>query len=86
MSHTPPFAGRNIDRVCSIIAGRAIKNEYLALGTLGLTGLLTSLAMGGGKKEPSTAKQTIQQVKEAVKFESSSRCVSVSVRKESQRN
>ncbi|KIP09922.1 hypothetical protein PHLGIDRAFT_288475 [Phlebiopsis gigantea 11061_1 CR5-6] len=58
-----------------IIAGRAIKNEYLALGTLGLTGLLTSLAMGGGKKEASTGKQTIQQIKEAVKFDSSSRYV-----------
>ena len=87
-SHFHLFTGI-ADQKCSIIAGRAIKNEYLALGTLGLTGLLTSLAMGGGKKEaspPSDAKQTIQQVKEAVKFESSSRCVSVSVRKESQRN
>lgn len=67
----------------SIIAGRAIKNEYLALGTLGLTGLLTSLAMGGGKKDahsPSDAKQTIQQVKETVKIDASSRYVAGSYR------
>lgn len=48
------------------------------MGTLGLTGLLTSLAMGGGKKEtPSPAKQTIQQVKEAVKIDASSRYVTM---------
>ncbi|GJE86440.1 ATP19 family protein [Phanerochaete sordida] len=54
-----------------IIAGRAVKNEYLALGTLGLTGLIVSMAMSGGKKEtaaPAGVKQTLAQVKDTVKI------------------
>ncbi|EKM56536.1 uncharacterized protein PHACADRAFT_27363 [Phanerochaete carnosa HHB-10118-sp] len=65
-----------------VIAGRAIKNEYLALGTLGLTGLIVSMAMGGSKKDkavPASGKQTIEQVKNAVKIDASSRCVAVRV-------
>lgn len=64
----------------SIIAGRVVKNEYLALGTLGLTGLLASMAMGGGKKEkavPGNGKQTLEQVKDTVKIDASSRCVAI---------
>ncbi|KAG9078002.1 hypothetical protein FRC06_008595 [Ceratobasidium sp. 370] len=36
-----------------VIAGRKIANEYLALGVLGSTGLLTygATKLGGGKKE-----------------------------------
>ncbi|RDX54645.1 hypothetical protein K466DRAFT_501894, partial [Polyporus arcularius HHB13444] len=54
-----------------VILGRAIKNEYLALGTIFGTAGLTALAMGGGKKE--AAKPTLQQVKEAVPITASSR-------------
>ncbi|KAI0711143.1 hypothetical protein C8T65DRAFT_647650 [Cerioporus squamosus] len=54
-----------------VILGRAIKNEYLALGTIFGTAGLTMLAMGGGKKE--AAKPTLQQVKEAVPISASSR-------------
>ncbi len=59
----------------SVIFGRAIKNEYLALATLGATGLLASVAMGGSKKEAAGPKPTLEQVKEAVKFNAGSRCV-----------
>ncbi|KAI0089509.1 hypothetical protein BDY19DRAFT_108076 [Irpex rosettiformis] len=57
-----------------VIFGRAIKNEYLALGTLGLTGLLAT-SMTGGKKDavPTTSgKPTIEQVKETVKINAGS--------------
>lgn len=63
----------------SVILGRAIKNEYLAIGTLLGTAGLTFAAMGGSKKDahaPSgSGKQTIAQVKESVKFNAGSRCV-----------
>ncbi|KIO29304.1 hypothetical protein M407DRAFT_242657 [Tulasnella calospora MUT 4182] len=35
-----------------VIAGRAIKSEYLALGTLFSTGLLAYASMGGKKAAP----------------------------------
>lgn len=63
----------------SVILGRAIKNEYLAIGTLLGTAALTFAAMGGSKKDahaPSgSGKQTLEQVKESVKFSSGSRYV-----------
>ena len=71
-------AERQTYSVLSVILGRAIKNEHLALGTLGATGLITWLSMGGKKKEatgPGGAPQTLQQVKDSVKVEASSRCV-----------
>ena len=37
--------------ISSLTLGRAIKNEYLALGTIFGTVGLSMLAMGGGKKE-----------------------------------
>jgi len=37
-----------------VIAGRAIKNEYLALGTFGLTGAIAALSMRGGDKKAAT--------------------------------
>merc|ERR1711939_175883 len=36
-----------------VIAGRAIKNEYLALGTFAVTGALAALSMGGKKADKS---------------------------------
>jgi F-type H+-transporting ATPase subunit k len=63
---------------CSVIFGRAIKNEYLALGTIGATIFGTMAAMGG-KKEATTKPTTIEQVKEAVKFNAGSRYVYASV-------
>jgi F-type H+-transporting ATPase subunit k len=60
----------------STILGRAIKTEYLALGTLLSTvGLSYAAASGGSKSAPSGSKQTIQEVKDSVKFESSSKWV-----------
>ncbi|KAI0777298.1 hypothetical protein BD413DRAFT_467344, partial [Trametes elegans] len=55
-----------------VILGRAIKNEYLALGTIFGTVGLTLLATGG-KKEASAAKPTLEQVKQSVKVDASSR-------------
>ncbi|THH29249.1 hypothetical protein EUX98_g4947 [Antrodiella citrinella] len=57
-----------------VILGRAIKNEYLALGTLFGTAAL-AMSFTGGSKEPSapaSGKPTLQQVKEAVKFNAGS--------------
>ncbi|EPQ53438.1 hypothetical protein GLOTRDRAFT_100603 [Gloeophyllum trabeum ATCC 11539] len=48
------------------ILGRAVKNEYLAIGTLLGTAALALGATGGKKDAP-------KDVKEAVKFESSSK-------------
>ncbi|KAI0938736.1 hypothetical protein AcW1_001608 [Taiwanofungus camphoratus] len=56
-----------------VIFGRAIKNEYLALGTiLGAVGL--GLLSTGGKKEApaGSGKQTTEQVKDTPKFNASS--------------
>ncbi|KAH9852513.1 hypothetical protein C2E23DRAFT_825896 [Lenzites betulinus] len=55
-----------------VILGRAIKNEYLALGTIFSTVGLTLLATGG-KKEAPAAKPTLAQVKESVKVNAGSR-------------
>ena len=63
----------------SVILGRAIKNEYLALGTIFGTVGIAMLATGGKKEAapPSgSSKSTLESVKEAVKFNASSRCVS----------
>ena len=58
----------------STILGRAIKTEYLALGTLLSTvGLSYAAASGGSKAAPSGSKQTLQEVKGSVKFDSSSK-------------
>lgn len=54
----------------SVILGRTIKNEYLALGTLlGTVGLAMSLS--GGSKD--TKPKTIDQVKESVNLNASSK-------------
>ena len=60
---------------CSVIFGRAIKNEYLALGTLIGTVGLSVLAAGGGKKDAPAAKPTLEQVKDSVKIDASSKYV-----------
>jgi F-type H+-transporting ATPase subunit k len=58
----------------STILGRAIKTEYLALGTLLSTvGLSYAATSGGSKAAPSGSKQTLQEVKGSVKFDSSSK-------------
>ncbi|KAI0056591.1 hypothetical protein BV25DRAFT_1813743, partial [Artomyces pyxidatus] len=57
----------------SAILGRAIKTEYLALGTLLSTVGLSYVAASGGSKDASAGKQTIQQVKESVKIDSGSK-------------
>lgn len=60
----------------SVIFGRAIKNEYLALATLGATGLLATSLTGGKKEAAAPGKTTLEQVKETVKLNAGSRCVS----------
>lgn len=77
----PAFQRRYTDFACSIIAGRAIKNEYIALATLGLTGLAVTMSMGGKKEAPapSGAKPTLQQIKETVNIGAGSRYVVVVV-------
>jgi len=53
-----------------VILGRAIKTEYLALGTLlGTVGL--SMSLSGGSKD--TKPKTIEQVKESVGLNASSK-------------
>ncbi|KAI0765385.1 hypothetical protein C8Q74DRAFT_1288075 [Fomes fomentarius] len=56
-----------------VILGRAIKNEYLALGTIFGTVGATLLATSGGKKASPAAKPTLEQVKDSVKISASSR-------------
>ena len=68
----------NLRHALSVILGRAIKNEYLALGTIFGTVGLTMLSMGGGKKEAPAAKPSLQQVKESVNIGASSKCVPLS--------
>lgn len=59
-----------IDCHSSVILGRAIKTEYLALGTLfGTVGL--TLGLTGGSKEVQPT--TLQQVKETVKMNAGSK-------------
>ena len=47
-----------LDNLFSVIAGRAIKNEYLALGTLFTTGALAFGLSGGDKKAKAPIKST----------------------------
>jgi F-type H+-transporting ATPase subunit k len=55
---------------CSVIFGRAIKTEYLALGTLLTTAGFTLKALGGsGDTKP----KTVEQVKESVSLNASSK-------------
>lgn len=55
---------------CSVILGRAIKTEYLAIGTLlGTVGL--SVGLGGGSKDAKP--KTIEQAKESVSLNVSSK-------------
>jgi len=55
---------------CSVILGRAIKTEYLALGTLfGTVGL--AMGLSGGSKD--TKLKTVEQVKESVILNASSK-------------
>ncbi|KAH7882818.1 hypothetical protein F5I97DRAFT_133061 [Phlebopus sp. FC_14] len=48
-----------------VIFGRAIKTEYLTLGTLFTTGTIAYASMGG-KKDTSAGKPMAERVKEAV--------------------
>ncbi|KAI9458878.1 hypothetical protein BJY52DRAFT_1186646 [Lactarius psammicola] len=58
---------------CTIL-GRAIKTEYLALGTLLSTvGLSYAAASGGSNEAASSSKKSLQEVKDSVKFDSSSK-------------
>ncbi|KAJ8488853.1 hypothetical protein ONZ51_g3324 [Trametes cubensis] len=57
-----------------VILGRAIKNEYLALGTIFSAVGITMLATGG-KKEAPAQKPTLAQVKDSVKIDASSKYV-----------
>ena len=63
----------------SVILGRAIKSEYLALGTIFATLGAAKLASGGSKPEPKPAPgiTLIETVKEAVPINASSRCASI---------
>ncbi|KAI0360549.1 hypothetical protein OH77DRAFT_1393110, partial [Trametes cingulata] len=56
-----------------VILGRAIKNEYLALGTIFGTVGLTMLATGGKKQAPAAKPTTLEQVKDTVKIDASSK-------------
>ncbi|KAJ7591641.1 hypothetical protein C8J56DRAFT_936073 [Mycena floridula] len=52
-----------------VIFGRAIKNEYLTLATIGTVFggvMLAKTAGGSSKPEPSKAKTLVEKVKEAV--------------------
>lgn len=65
------------DAARSVILGRAIKNEYLALGTI-FSAVSIGMLASGGKKEtpaPSAGKSVLEQAKESVKFNAGSRCV-----------
>ncbi|KAH8097025.1 hypothetical protein BXZ70DRAFT_305675 [Cristinia sonorae] len=55
-----------------VILGRAIKNEYLALGTLFGTAALALSFSGGSKETPAPAKSTLEAVKDTVKFNAGS--------------
>jgi hypothetical protein len=59
----------------SVILGRTIKNEYLALGTLAATGFAVFSSLGGSKDAAPKKPTTLEQVKEVVKLNASSRCV-----------
>ncbi|THH13294.1 hypothetical protein EW146_g6907 [Bondarzewia mesenterica] len=54
-----------------VILGRAIKSEYLALGTLLTTAGISYIAASGGSKE--SPKGSLQEVKDSVKIDSSSK-------------
>ena len=56
-----------------MILGRAVKTEFLALGTLVGTAALSYAAASGGSKE--APKTSLQEVKDSVKIDSSSKCV-----------
>ncbi|KAI8985026.1 hypothetical protein BD414DRAFT_418110, partial [Trametes punicea] len=56
-----------------VILGRAIKNEYLALGTILGTVGITMLATGGKKEAPASKPATLEQVKDSVKVSASSK-------------
>ncbi|ETW75900.1 hypothetical protein HETIRDRAFT_106543 [Heterobasidion irregulare TC 32-1] len=55
----------------SVVLGRAVKTEFLALGTLVGTAALSYAAASGGSKE--APKTSLQEVKDAVKIDSSSK-------------
>ncbi|TBU23646.1 hypothetical protein BD311DRAFT_810589 [Dichomitus squalens] len=68
-----PSAGNFRHETFDVILGRAIKNEYLALGTIFGTVGLSLLATSGGKKDAPAAKPTLEQVKDSVKIDASSK-------------
>ncbi|KAI6006903.1 hypothetical protein EDD15DRAFT_2207576 [Pisolithus albus] len=55
-----------------VIFGRAIKTEYLTLGTLFATGLLAYSSMGGKKASP-TGKTMSERVNEAAPIKAASK-------------
>lgn len=62
----------------SLIFGRAIKNEHLALGVMFGTAGIAYAVMGGSKKQApaaSSGKTLVEKVKEAVPINAGSRCV-----------
>ena len=61
----------------SVIFGRAIKNEHLALGTMFSTAAIAFASMSGSKKETAAPKgqSLAEKVKEAVPVNAGSRCV-----------
>ena len=60
----------------SQILGRAVKSEHLAIGTLlSVVGVTYASMSGGSKSQASQGKQSLQQIKESVKIEASSKCV-----------
>ena len=67
-----------MDAYFSLILGQQVKTKWLTLGTLAATIGGSVFAMSGDskpKQEGSTGKQTLEQVKDAVTFKSSSSCV-----------
>jgi F-type H+-transporting ATPase subunit k len=72
------FSHSRIYYLCSsVILGRAIKTEYLALGTIFGTGLLAYGASGGKKEDkqagPSSGKSAVEKAKETVPINAGSR-------------
>ncbi|KIK94209.1 hypothetical protein PAXRUDRAFT_143378, partial [Paxillus rubicundulus Ve08.2h10] len=63
------FSNRLVD---SVIFGRAIKNEYLTLGTLFATGTAVFASMGGKKDASASNKPLAERVSEAVPIKAGS--------------
>jgi len=73
LRHGQQDAALVLSAMSYVILGRAIKNEYLALGTI-FSAVGIGMLASGGKKEapPPSGKSTLEKVKETVKFNASS--------------